>query len=475
MIRCISYQISSNPSVWITGTSDNKLIEVLRKIKLDDGLQIISFVTKKTFTACKPVRITKHKNPLSFLELQPRYTIQFKGSEPSGNFTVKQKTIAEIVAELKNGNALSEYSLDVAINAQIKAFEKDGLLEINDDMSYTGFFTNDSNTQVIPSGVDIPAVIDAQKIREALEYVNELANTGYQNRLDLLAHLILFGLIAPCSFIFKVIRTPTLEWLDFYGKPNAGKTSSGRIVLAIDGHEQDDDFNVNMAHVDTTARFGDTISDTTFPKLVDEMDFTDNKPLANLVKSAVDQTRLRKVLDRSRRHEYIPALSAFIMTSNPPPPVHDGALMKRLAARYFADKETHLKDSQAAKDFDSLLSQLTRLHPLGPFRNKFIMGNQHLILDKKLTPFEKAKKIAIAAYQQAEMEIPTWLLEKQLEQNHLEASIEDSKTAVLNAFETMVIDKMKNFRGIDELFKYLMLTSDLNTLLAMIFYHLPKG
>ena len=32
--------------------------------------------------------------------------------------------------------------------------------------------------------------------------------------------------------------------------------------------------------------------------------------------------------------------------------------------------------------------------------------HQQLILDRKLTPFEKAKKIAIAAYQYAQMEIP---------------------------------------------------------------------
>src|SRR5215217_2335859 len=98
--------------------------------------------------------------------------------------------------------------------------------------------------------------------------------------------------------------------------------------------------------------------------------------VAPITRLTPDQPRLRKVLDRSRRSEYIPALSAFIMTSNPPPPVSDGALMKRLAARYFADKETHLKDSQTAKDFDALLSQLARLHPLGSFRNKFVMDNQ---------------------------------------------------------------------------------------------------
>jgi hypothetical protein len=285
---CLSYQISSRPDILITGTPDNKLIEVMRKTKAsDDGMLTVSFVTKKTFTACKPVRIVKHKNPLSFLELQQRYTIQFRGSEPSGNFATKHKTISEIVGELKNGNALCENGIDVAIIAQIKGFEKAGMLETSDDMSCTGFFTNDSNTQIIPSGIDIAATIDVQKLRDALEYINELAKTGYQNRLDLLAHLILFGLIAPYSFIFKVTRALTLEWLCLHGKPNASKSSSGRIVLAIDGHEKDDDYNVNMAHVDTIARFGDTISVTTFPKLVDEMDFTDNKIFVNLVKSAL--------------------------------------------------------------------------------------------------------------------------------------------------------------------------------------------
>jgi hypothetical protein len=152
-------------------------------------------------------------------------------------------------------------------------------------MNYTGFFANDSNTQIISSDVDIHTTIYTQTLRDALEYISQLAAVAYEGRLDLLAHLILFGLIAPRSFIFKVIKAPTLEWLGFYGKPNAGKTSSGRIVLAIDGHEKDDDYNVNMAHVDTTARFGDTISVTTFPKLVDEMEFTDNKDLVSKISS----------------------------------------------------------------------------------------------------------------------------------------------------------------------------------------------
>ena len=181
--------------------------------------------------------------------------------------------------------------------------------------------------------------MDPQKLKDSLEYINELAKVGYQNRLDLLGHSILFGVIAPCSFVFKVTRAPILEWMHLYGKPNASKSTSGKIILAIDGHEKDGDYNVNIGHVDSIARLGDTISKTTFPKLVDEMDFTDNRMLINNVKYAIDQPRLRKVLDRSRNAEYIPALSAFIMTSNPPPPLNDAAFMKRAAARYLPDIE----------------------------------------------------------------------------------------------------------------------------------------
>lgn len=344
---CISYKINSLPDKYVLGSPDNKVVEVQRKSSTDKetGLTSSYFITNKTFTACKPVRIIKHKNLLSFLELLQRYTMQFKGSEPSGNFIIKHKTISEIVAELKNGNALCENGIDVAITAQIKGFEKAGLLEINDDMSYTGFFTSEDSRQITASNVGIiNADVDEERLKDTLEYINELAKAGYQNRLNLLAHVVLFGIIAPCSFIFKVIRAPLLEWVHLYGKPNASKSTSGKIVLAIDGHENDDNYNVNLAHVDSIARLGDTISDTTFPKLVDEMDFTDNRMLINNVKSAIDQPRLRKVLDKSRRAEYIPALSAFIMTSNPPPPLNDSAFMKRIAGRYFPDAETHFKD-----------------------------------------------------------------------------------------------------------------------------------
>ncbi|MFL6341773.1 MAG: hypothetical protein ACJ71K_13670 [Nitrososphaeraceae archaeon] len=40
--------------------------------------------------------------------------------------------------------------------------------------------------------------VDIHKLKDALEYISELAKVGYQNRLGLLAHNILFGLIVLC-------------------------------------------------------------------------------------------------------------------------------------------------------------------------------------------------------------------------------------------------------------------------------------
>jgi hypothetical protein len=125
--------------------------------------------------------------------------------------------------------------------------------------------------------------------------------------------------------------------------------------------------------------------------------------------------------------------------------LNDSAFMKRIAARYFPDTETHFKDQQTAKDFDGLLLHLDKLHALGQFRNKFVMdNNQQLILDKKLTPFEKARKILIGAYEAAGMLAPCWLMTKQLEQKHLEESIEHNSVIVKCAFETYIDTNFRN-------------------------------
>ena|SRR5690349_5680033 len=77
--------------------------------------------------------------------------------------------------------------------------------------------------------------------------------------------------------------------------------------------------------------------------------------------------------------------------------------------------------------------------------------NQQMLLDKKLTPLQKARKIMVAAYEIAGIQtIPSWLMTEQIEITGLQESIVDNKEAVLVAFKSMLIEKIRFIRIGDE-------------------------
>lgn len=152
---------------------------------------------RRTFTAFKPIKITKHINPLSFLELRDKYTIEFRGLEPSGCFTTRHKSITEIAAELNDGNALTDRGLEVMLQAQIKGFEKERKLEISDIIDYSGFFPSSDNKKIICSNVKIPD--QYPDVMDALDFIEELEAKYYVGRKDLLAHSAYHYMVYGCT------------------------------------------------------------------------------------------------------------------------------------------------------------------------------------------------------------------------------------------------------------------------------------
>jgi hypothetical protein len=268
----------------------------------------------------------------------------------------------------------------------------------------------------------------------------------YEDREDLLAHTLLWPMIAPFSFIFKVVGAPLLEWIHLYGNPNAGKTSSGLIGLAFDGNENNEDFVLNMKYIDSLARFGDTISNTTFPKIVNEVDLTERPDIVNNIVTAVDAVKFRKVLDRNRIVEHSPGLTPLFLTGNPPPSTKPEYL-KRVRTRNFPAREVHSQTSTEAIQYKKwLAANIGRCRALGLARNKLVTESkqcQEIILDTNLTPFEKSRKIWNAIYKSACRELPSHF-NKNLEETQMADSIEDRKTAVLNALEGWIIDRCRS-------------------------------
>jgi hypothetical protein len=138
-------------------------------------------------------------------------------------------------------------------------------------------------------------------------------------------------------------------------------------------------------------------------------------------------------------------LTPLILTSNPSPPLDDPSYLKRVTVRYFGKEEIHFPDDRLAIEYKNFLAaNLHRERALGHFRNKFIMDNQALILDKRLTPFQKARMIWKAIYQSARLGMPDWLLNNQLEQTHMRESVEDSKGSIRSALESLIIEKCRS-------------------------------
>ncbi len=440
MPGCISYQISSNPDKFITGTPWNTVVEIRGSWeKNEDNPQLNKMVehTIRTFTACKPIRIIKHINPLSFLELRDKYTIEFRGSEQSGCFTTKHKSMSEIIAELNDGNALSEKGIEIMLQAQIKGFEKAGQLEISDSIDYSGFFP--SGNKIVSSNVKIPDQFP--DVTDALMFIEELETKYYVGREDLLAHTLLWFMIAPFSFLFKVIGAPYLDWMHPHGNPNTGKTTSGEIGLGIDDHDNED-FKLNMRHIDTIARFGDTISDTTFPKIVNEVDLTERDDIINNIITAVDAIKFRKTMDRNRHSEYAPGLTSLFLTGNTKAPSKPEYL-KRVRCRFSTANEVHLPNSKEAKAYKIWLANNNkRSHTVGQFRNKFVMEHKDIILDTNLTAFEKSMKIWTAIYESVGRRLPEFFNRK-LEENQMQESIEDRISNISNALQAWIVDKCR--------------------------------
>jgi hypothetical protein len=224
--------------------------------------------------------------------------------------------------------------------------------------------------------------------------------------LDLLATSIVWGMVAPISFVFKS-NVNYLVWLHFWGSPNATKSNTGIIILAIDGHHKDDKFIRNISNIDTIARLGEEIDKTTFPKLVDEVDLNDERyrTLINQIKSAITSKILRsKFRHHGSSASDIPALSPLILTSNPPPPLWDSAYMKRIIDRYFDKSETKKEDDPKAVAFRQFLAtELDNLHHLGDFRNWYVMNHQDEVLsairEHKMTLLDLCTKILATAYE----------------------------------------------------------------------------
>jgi hypothetical protein len=258
-----------------------------------------------------------------------------------------------------------------------------------------------------------------------------------------LSTLTKWGIVAPLAFVHKQNNSRFLNWLVLWGFTNATKSSSGKYALAFDGHHNDPDYVLGSGSIDTVARLGDTISKSTFPKLVDEVDLSSiyMKDIINYMKTAIESKifRTKFINSKDRIGTRILALTPLLLTSNSPPPIHNSAFMRRIIDRNFSQSESCKKTDQMSIDFENFMRiNFAKLKALGDFRNWFIMNNKELVLDKEISPLDLAGKILAEAYQYVSILLPEWFKEG-LSEAQLEESLSDNSVDVKHAFEAYIL------------------------------------
>jgi hypothetical protein len=442
----IYHQINDNPEKYIVADRrSNQLKEYEGKhvtIKANPDIIRHYLVDTNTYLGCIPDEIIKHRNPLTFLRTQELYTISFV--DISGErFTLKQKTLANIASSLKDRACVFKDGHNNALNVIIQAYKKKQLVRINEDVPYIGFFT-DKDNKILPTNIEIKEPIITE-LADAIKFIIDELKPHYENRIALLSTSIVWGMVAPIIFMLKT-NNYFLKALHLFGFANATKSNTGKIILALDGHHEDRTYVTHYSRVDTQARFGDAVSKSTFPILIDEIKFDDkNSWFINQMKSTIESKTARTKFPNSKalEPEDIPALSTLILTSNSPPPFHDSGYMRRTIARPFPQSESWSENDPKAIEFKEFLRvNLPRLKALGEFRNWYIMNHQDEILDEKRPePLDLGLIILKAVFAATEIEFPSWL-EKRLPENELEESMQDSEVIVKSAFEKYINENL---------------------------------
>jgi len=338
----------------------------------------------------------------------------------------------EITARLKReGLILNSRLASDAVNAVILGFVEKGRAEERTELDAPGIYLLNGK---LVTNVTIREV-KKEELNEALEVLDELATKWFGKVTPKFAEVIKWGILSPFLFALKQ-RGIWIPWLFLYGPSQVGKTTMGEIVLHIWGLPVDSksveikgalaeaplQFEIGGASIDTIPKFGERISKTTFPTLVNEVVMLfSREDLIDTIKNSIDKLIARSKI-REGSYEDYPALSPMIFTSNRYLP-KDDALIYRFTILFFTPSE-----APAEKDeFNTKVRpKLKKLSALGDFILKYVIEHG---LPQDLTQSnwrDYAENLLIEAYMYAGRIIPAWIAQRVTEEVNYTSDLKQS-------------------------------------------------
>jgi hypothetical protein len=384
-----------------------------------------------------PTKIIKYEDPTN---IETKYEVDFE-TPLGGIIHIEPKSIKDILEELKlNGLVYKIRAAEEALPAILNAFQRDGRVIIKREVEAPGFYL--VGDKIVPNKIEDKSMPTEEQIIACAKILSELSRKI--KRLDIFGTFVTWGVVASFSYALKQLdedgHEKWMPWIYAHGQTNTGKTTIGRLTLAIWGkHKNKKTHDIGFSSTDTIPRFGRAVSYNTFPVLINEVTLSEDKQkqLVEALKHAVQSQTARGRLTTRSTAEHISALSPCILTGNSSPP-DDPAFKRRFIYAYFSFGDQHSKEE--IKEFNKYLSEnIGTLEVLGNFATNYILTHQDVIMN-----YDDWKTIGNTIltefFKSAGLKVPEWVGKFIQDSDPQEAYAEHEQ--IIRGFFTKKINEM---------------------------------
>jgi hypothetical protein len=388
-----------------TTTDTNGQKRDIRRVK-----QILLW--KQKLVLAIPVKVIINDNPIDDCKT---YQVTFVGKSKKA-FTLGPGSISYIIEELvRKGKVLRKAEAVDALTAILNRYEELCLAEIHESVTQAGYYYVNRRFETHDITQILHKEPNSNQMLECVNLLDELS-TKWCNR-DIFPTVIKWTIVAPFNYIFKAVD----KWLrniHDYGWSSSGKTSLGKIALAIwrlHTIALRREYQLRFGNIDTVARFGSVISRSTYPKVINEaggLQDKFNRSLLDLIKGATEAPYVRGKFFEGK-YQNIPALCNMFLTSNSKPPDDSGYRSRNILIQHTKD-DVHERGQKEAVEFEKWLeSKLHILGVLGDFIAQYAIvkparPEESILLSDK-SHEDMAKEIITEFYKSVGKSKPEWL------------------------------------------------------------------
>lgn len=335
----------------------------------------------------------------------------------------------------------------------VTSFDKTKSTIVREDLETPGFYIIEGKLKAyhLTNGESgsLPKQPSITEVNKCIDVIEKLVPK--YKRIELVPTALKWGIAAPFSFALRQYTEDItfLPWLYPYGRTRTGKSTLGYMALAIWRKYHDSKSKVPFSKVDTPARFGNTISKTTLPLVINEVGALGEfkyKDLLEMFKNSIETRIARGKYFQKTDYRDIPALSACVLTGNPRPAT-DSGFQSRVIPYPFTKEDEHSNEEKKQFKAFFINEVVPNIGLLGDFTANYVMNHPESLLrpnKEDCDAIKFATSILKEFYLAANRNLPDWI-DSFVEEHTLEFNSDETRLQIRAFFIYTINDAFQRY------------------------------